>query len=126
MLKIRMAAVALVMLCAHTTVLAQAPKVLNVGYVGRQTAPEGIAMTAFAEEVKKRSNGRIEIRQHPGGALGGDREVLEGLQIGTVDITIPSTSLKLNCNRGRCLRGTEGDFGRVTGRRVHQVADGGA
>ena len=89
MMKIRIAALGLVVMCAQSLVAAQSPKVLNVGYVGRQTAPEGIAMTAFADEVKKRSAGRIEIRQHPGGALGGDREVLEGLQIGTVDFAIP-------------------------------------
>lgn len=96
MMKIRMAGLMLVMLCAQSMVAAQTPKVLNVGYVGRQTAPEGIAMTAFSDEVKKRSGGRIEIRQHPGGALGGDREVLEGLQIGTVDFAIPSTSVIAN------------------------------
>ena len=96
MMKIRIAALGLVVMCAQSLVAAQSPKVLNVGYVGRQTAPEGIAMTAFADEVKKRSAGRIEIRQHPGGALGGDREVLEGLQIGTVDFAIPSTSVIAN------------------------------
>lgn len=75
---------------------AQQPKVLNLAFVGRATAPEGIAMTAFAEEIKTKTNGRIEIRLHPGGALGGDREVLEGLQIGTVDLTVPSTSIIAN------------------------------
>src|SRR4051812_29008108 len=72
---------------------AQQPKVFNLGYVGRQTSPEGIGITAFAEEVKKRSNGRLEIRQHPGGALGGEREMLEGIQIGTVDIVTPATAV---------------------------------
>jgi tripartite ATP-independent transporter DctP family solute receptor len=72
---------------------AQNSKVFNLGFVGRQTAPEGIAMTAFAEEIKARTNGRLEIKLHPGGALGGDREVLEGLQLGTVDMTVPSTSI---------------------------------
>jgi TRAP-type transport system periplasmic protein len=75
---------------------AQQPKVLNLAYVGRQTAPEGIAMTAFGEEIKKRTAGRYEIRHHPGGALGGDREILEGLQIGTVDLAIPTTSVIAN------------------------------
>jgi tripartite ATP-independent transporter DctP family solute receptor len=75
---------------------AQNSKVFNLGFVGRQTAPEGIAMTAFAEEIKARTNGRLEIKLHPGGALGGDREVLEGLQLGTVDMTVPSTSIIAN------------------------------
>ena len=75
---------------------AQQPKILNLGFVGRQTAPEGIALTAFAEEIKSKTNGRIEVRLHPGGALGGDREVLEGVQLGTIDLTVSSTSVIAN------------------------------
>ena len=75
---------------------AQAPKVFNLAFVGRLTAPEGIAMTQFADAVKKGSNGRYEIRLHPGGALGGDRDALEGTQLGTVDIAISSTSIIAN------------------------------
>ena len=76
--------------------VAQQPKVLNLAFVGRQTAPEGIAVTSFADEIKAKTGGRIEIRLHPGGALGGDREILEGLQIGTVDLAVPSTSVIAN------------------------------
>ncbi len=75
---------------------AQQAKVLNLGFVGRQTAPEGIAVTSMAEQVKQRTNGRVDIRLHPGGALGGDREVIEGVQIGTVDMTVASTSVFAN------------------------------
>lgn len=71
-------------------------KVLNLGFVGRQTAPEGIGMTTMAEKVKARTNGRVDIKLHPGGALGGDREVIEGVQIGTVEMTISSTSIFAN------------------------------
>lgn len=82
-------------LLAHEAA-AQQPKILNLGFVGRQTAPEGIAVTAMAEQVKQRTGGRVEIRLHPGGALGGDREVIEGVQIGTVDMTVSSTSIFAN------------------------------
>ena len=78
------------------TAQAQQTKELNLGFVGRQTAPEGIAMGAFAEEIKAKTNGRVVVRLHPGGALGGDREVLEGLQLGTVDLAVPSTSVIAN------------------------------
>lgn len=84
-----LAAVILSALPAH----AQQPKVFNLGYVGRPTSPEGMGATAFAEEVKKRSNGLLEIRLHSGGALGGEREMLEGLQIGTVDLAMPATAV---------------------------------
>ena len=68
-------------------------KVFNLGYVGRPTSPEGIGAQAFADDLKKRSNGRFELRLHSGGALGGEREMLEGLQIGTVDIAMPATAV---------------------------------
>lgn len=71
-------------------------KVLNLGYVGRPTAPEGISVTAMAEAVKERTSGRVEIKLHPGGALGGDREVIEGVQLGTVEMTVASTSIYAN------------------------------
>jgi tripartite ATP-independent transporter DctP family solute receptor len=81
-------------LAAHDA--AAQTKVLNLGFVGRQTAPEGISVTAMAEAVKQRTNGRVEIKLHPGGALGGDREVIEGITLGTVEMTVASTSIFAN------------------------------
>lgn len=69
---------------------------LNLGFVGGPQAPEAIAMGQLAEEIKEKTNGRIEIRLQGGGALGGDREVIEGLQLGTVDMAVPSTSIVAN------------------------------
>jgi TRAP-type transport system periplasmic protein len=93
--KVLLAALGMAAFMSHAA-HAQGTKELNLGFVGRQTAPEGIAMTAFAEEIKAKTNGRIVVRLHPGGALGGDREVLEGLQLGTVDLAVPSTSVIAN------------------------------
>ncbi|MEQ1940570.1 TRAP transporter substrate-binding protein [Mesorhizobium sp. CN5-321] len=69
---------------------------LNLGLVGGPKAPEAIAMGQFAEEIKDKTDGRIEIRVQGGGALGGDREVIEGVQLGTVDMTVVSTSIVVN------------------------------
>lgn len=69
---------------------------MNLGFVGGPQAPEAIAMRQLAEEVAEKTNGRIEIRLQGGGALGGDREVIEGLQIGTIDMTVSSTSIVAN------------------------------
>jgi len=69
---------------------------LNLGFVGGPKAPEAIAMAQFADEVKEKTDGRIAIRLQGGGALGGDREVIEGVQIGTVDMTVVSTSIVVN------------------------------
>lgn len=93
---LRSALIGAACLAAAHQASAQQPTVLNLGFVGRATAPEGVAMQSFADEIKTKTNGRIEIRLHPGGALGGDREVLEGLQLGTVDLAVPSTSVIAN------------------------------
>lgn len=46
----------------------------------------------FADLIKERTNGRIQITVYPDGQLGkGERELLEALQQGTVDIYVGST-----------------------------------
>jgi tripartite ATP-independent transporter DctP family solute receptor len=46
----------------------------------------------FADLVKERSNGRIQVTVYPDGQLGkGERELLEAVQQGTIDIYVGST-----------------------------------
>jgi len=46
----------------------------------------------FARLVKEGSNGEIEITVYPGGQLGkGERELVEGMQAGIIDIAVTST-----------------------------------
>jgi tripartite ATP-independent transporter DctP family solute receptor len=46
----------------------------------------------FARLVKERTNGEVIIKVYPGGQLGtGERELLEGLQLGTIDLAATST-----------------------------------
>ncbi len=50
------------------------------------------AAARFAELVKERSNGRILVTVYPDGQLGkGERELLESVQQGTIDIYVGST-----------------------------------
>lgn len=47
----------------------------------------------FVELVKQRSNGRIEVKIYPEGQLGkGERELLEAIQQGTIDVYVGSTA----------------------------------
>lgn len=88
---------AIVALAACPAIARAAPEMtLNLGFVGGTNAPEAIAMGQFADEIKEKTDGRIEIRLQGGGALGGDREVIEGVQLGTVDMTVVSTSIVVN------------------------------
>src|SRR5699024_2940144 len=55
----------------------------------------GAGATAFVESLAD-SNKNFVIEEFPNSALGGEREVIEGLQLGTVDVAIVSTGATLN------------------------------
>ena len=51
------------------------------------THPVSIAMDRMAEIVDENSAGKLKIEMYPSGQLGGERELLELIQIGTIGIT---------------------------------------
>jgi tripartite ATP-independent transporter DctP family solute receptor len=64
---------------------------LNLGYSLSPDSHYGAGAQAFAQEIDRLSEGRITIVEQPANALGGEREMIEGLQIGSVDMVITST-----------------------------------
>ena len=54
--------------------------------------PGGVAFYKFKELVEERSNGRIKVDVFVDGALGGEREVVEGLLLGTIEMCMPSNA----------------------------------
>jgi tripartite ATP-independent transporter DctP family solute receptor len=74
--------------------LAASTQTLRLGYILPAKSQVGAGATAFAEEVAKRTAGRFTIQQFPDGTLGGDAELLKGVQLGSIDIGI-STGLGL-------------------------------
>ncbi|MCY3560722.1 MAG: TRAP transporter substrate-binding protein [bacterium] len=61
---------------------------LSVGHSG---APDGfadIASVKFKEIIEERSQGKISVEVFPSGQLGGERELVEGAQIGSVDVAV--------------------------------------
>jgi tripartite ATP-independent transporter DctP family solute receptor len=56
-----------------------------------QNSHYGVAIDTFAREVEKRTNGRYKIQNFYAGALGAERESIEGVQLGTLDLTMTST-----------------------------------
>mgnify|MGYP006306008703 CR=1 FL=1 len=49
-----------------------------------------VAAEAFKEYVEQKTDGRFKIDIHHSGVLGWEREVLEAMQIGTIEATIPA------------------------------------
>ena len=65
-------------------------KVLTLGHVVMPETTLNQAALKFKEIVEKESGGSIVVEVHPAAALGSNREVIEGLQSGTIALTAPS------------------------------------
>ena len=70
---------------------AQAQTVFKIGWTNTIDSHYGVGVTTFGDEIFKRTNGRYKLQYFPNGALGGEREVLEAVQLGTQEMTITST-----------------------------------
>jgi tripartite ATP-independent transporter DctP family solute receptor len=69
--------------------LAQEVTVLKAGHSAAPTEPYHLALTRMAELVDERSEGRLQIEVFPASQLGTEREMVEGLLLGTLDIAVP-------------------------------------
>jgi tripartite ATP-independent transporter DctP family solute receptor len=56
-----------------------------------QNSHQGVAIDTFAREVEKRTNGRYKIQPFYSGSLGGERESIEAVQLGTQELAFSST-----------------------------------
>jgi len=65
---------------------------LRFSHVVAQETPKGLAATRFKALVEQRSGGRIAVQIFPDGQLYGDRDEMQALQLGAVDLVAPSLS----------------------------------
>ena len=56
-----------------------------------QNSHQGVAIDVFAKEVEKRTAGRYKVQTFYNGALGGERESIEAVQLGTQELALSST-----------------------------------
>ena len=70
---------------------AQAQTVLKIGYATSQQSHYGVGSTVFCDEIEKGTQGRYKCQQFPNSALGGEREQIEAVQLGTQDLVNTST-----------------------------------
>ena len=73
------------------TAVAQAQTTLKIGYPTNATSHYGVGSTAFCEEIEKGTQNRYKCQQFPSSALGGEREMIEAVQLGTLDLVNTST-----------------------------------
>ncbi len=78
------------------SVFAQQAKEVKLGYALAINSHYGAAANAWADSVEKATNQAFKFKQFPSSALGGERELIEGLQLGTVEAVIVSTGALSN------------------------------
>lgn len=77
-------------------IAAHAQTEIKIGYALAENSHYGAGAKAWAATVEEATNGKFKFRQFPSSALGGEREVVEGLQLGTIEATIVSTGTLSN------------------------------
>ena len=70
---------------------AQAQTTLKIGYATNAASHYGVGSIAFCDEIEKGTQNRYKCQQFPSSALGGEREMIESVQLGTLDLVNTST-----------------------------------
>jgi C4-dicarboxylate-binding protein DctP len=73
-----------------TSALAQAPIVIKFSHVVAPDTPKGKGAQRFKELVEQRSAGKVKVEVYPNSQLYKDKEELEALQLGSVQMLAPS------------------------------------
>ena len=72
--------------------LAQQPIIIKFSHVVSPDAPKGKAAIFFKEIAEKYTNGKVKVEVYPNSSLYKDKEELEALQLGSVQLLAPSIS----------------------------------
>jgi len=77
---------------ASTSVGAQEPIVIKFSHVVATDTPKGKGAERFKQLAEERTKGRVKVEVYPNSTLYKDKEELEALQIGAVQMLAPSVS----------------------------------
>jgi C4-dicarboxylate-binding protein DctP len=77
-------------LAAGRPAFADEPIIIKFSHVVAPDAPKGKAALLFKELAEKYTNGRVKVEVYPNSSLYKDKEELEALQLGSVQILAPS------------------------------------
>ncbi|MEP7329320.1 MAG: C4-dicarboxylate ABC transporter, partial [Betaproteobacteria bacterium] len=68
---------------------AQAPIIIKFSHVAAADTPKGQAADRFKKLAEERTKGRVKVEVFPNSTLFKDKEELEALQLGTVQMLAP-------------------------------------
>ena len=67
---------------------------LKLGHLANEQNPWHLASVKFGEELARLTDGRIAVEVYPNESLGKEIDLINGMQLGTVDMTITGESLQ--------------------------------
>jgi tripartite ATP-independent transporter DctP family solute receptor len=83
-------ALALLASCAREE---SGPRVIRLGHIGYPDSPYDLGARKFKDLLESRFPGEVEVRIFGSAQLGEDKEMLEGLRLGTLEMHVPSSVL---------------------------------
>ncbi len=86
------AVAAILALAFGTPAFADEPIIIKFSHVVAPDAPKGKAALLFQQLAEKYTNGRVKVEVYPNSSLYKDKEELEALQLGSVQLLAPSIS----------------------------------
>jgi C4-dicarboxylate-binding protein DctP len=92
MRKMVLAAAAIAALALVADASAQSPIVIKFSHVVASDTPKGKAAEKFKELAEKYTDGKVKVEVYPNSTLYKDKEELEALQLGAVQMLAPSNS----------------------------------
>jgi C4-dicarboxylate-binding protein DctP len=115
MQRIALALAAILVLALGAQVRAQSPIIIKFSHVVAPDAPKGKAANFFKELAEKYTDGKVKVEIYPNSSLYKDKEELEALQLGSVQLLAPSISkFGPRGPRVRCVRSAVPDDGRCS------------
>src|SRR5919197_3488312 len=92
MRKILLAAASIAALAFVGPATAQSPIVIKFSHVVATNTPKGLAAEKFKELAEKYTDGKGKVEVYPNSQRYNDKEELEALQLGAVQMLAPSTA----------------------------------
>ena len=70
-----------------------ADNVIKAGHSAATTEPYQVGFEYFKKRTEELTRGKVEVQLFPNRALGNERDMIEGLLLGTVHVTVPSNAV---------------------------------
>ena len=92
MRKLLLAVAAAALVLAPAAIMAQSPIVIKFSHVVANDTPKGKGALKFKELAEKYTDGKVKVEVYPNSSLYKDKEEIEALQLGSVQMLAPSTA----------------------------------